>query len=282
MNATDNQPCPLNEQAVGWALHALEPDEEMAVLLHVPGCASCQAVARDAEGVLAHLGASVEQVDPPSSLRRSLMASVADTPQDSAPTTRIPVTQDPIVPLPRHRAPAPVGPSSTAGRAGGSWLSRRRLVAASIALVGVLAIGGLTVRTVQLEQQSEALTARAQSIAELFDQLDRPGTKHAVLASLDNGGAAATVIVADGQRRVLSTGLPTNAADNIYVLWGLRAGAAATPLGAFDISAPDPDVQTVGGGAQNDRFTDYAISIEPGRTMPSKPSTVLAKGAVVV
>jgi hypothetical protein len=282
MNATENQPCPLNEQAVGWALHALEPDEEMAVLLHVPGCASCQAVARDAEGVLSHLGASVEQVDPPPSLRNSLMAAVADTPQDSTPTTRIPVTPDPVVPLPRHRVPDPVGltPASTPSR--GSWLSRRRLVAASIALVGVLAIGGLTVRTVQLERQSQALTARAQSIAELFDQLDRPGARHAVLASLENGGATATVIVADGQRRLLSTGLPANATDSTYVLWGLRAGAGATPLGAFDIAAPDPDVQTVGAGAQSDRFTDYAISIEPGRTMPAKPTTVLAKGTVVV
>ena len=70
MNAR-HQRCPLNEQAVGWALHALEPDEEMAVLLHVPECPSCQAAAREAEDVLAHLGSSVEQVEPPRSLREA-------------------------------------------------------------------------------------------------------------------------------------------------------------------------------------------------------------------
>ena len=282
MNATENQSCPLNEQAVGWALHALEPDEEMAVLLHVPHCPSCQAVAQDAESVLSHLGAAVEQVDPPPSLRNSLMAAVADTAQDAVPTTAIPVTAAPVVPSPRPRAPEPAAPSSGSGRSPGSWLSRRRLVAASVALVAVVAVGGLAIRTTQLQQESQTLTARAQSIADLFGQLDRPGTKYALLASLKTGGTTAAVVVADGQRRVFSIGLPSNASDSTYVLWGLRAGTAAAPLGAFDVTPSDAGVQTVGTGAQNDGFTDYAISIEPGRTMPPTPSDVLAKGAVKV
>jgi Anti-sigma-K factor rskA len=282
MNATENQPCPLNEQAVGWALHALEPDEEMAVLLHVPHCPSCQAIARDADGVLSHLGAAVEQVDAPPSLRNSLMAAVAETAQDAVSTTRIPVVETPVVPPPRHRVPEPVGISSDSGRSRGSWLSRRRLVAASVALIGVLAIGGLAIRTTQLEQESQTLTARAQSVADLFQQLDRPGTKHAVLASLKTGGTTAAVVVADGQRRVFSIGLSSNATNSTYVLWGLRTGAAATPLGAFDVSSADAGVQTVGVGAQSDGYTDYAISIEPGRTLPATPTDVLAKGSVKV
>ncbi len=285
MNAVENQPCPLNEQAVGWALHALEPDEEMAVLLHVPHCPSCQAVARDAEGVLSQLGASVEQVEPPPSLRNALMAAVAETAQDVVPTTAIPVTGAPaaVVPPPRHRAPEPAAGSSPEGGSRGSWLSRRRLVAASFALVAVIAVGGFAVRTTQLQQESQTLAARAQSVANLFQQLDRPGAKHAVLASLKSGGAAAAVVVVDGQRQVFSIGLPNNAIDDsTYVLWGLRAGAAAAPLGAFDVTPTDPGVRTVGSGAQNDGFTDYAISIEPGRTMPTAPTDVLAKGAVRV
>ena len=282
MNATQNQPCPLNEQAVGWALHALEPDEEMAVLLHVPHCPSCQSVARDAEGVLSHMGAAVEQVDVPPSLRNSLMAAVAETAQDAVPTTRMPVVEAPAIPLPRHRVPEPAGASTGPGRSRGSWLSRRRLVTASVALIGVLAIGGLAIRTTQLEQESQTLTARAQSVADLFQQLDRPGTKHAVLASLTTGGTTAAVVVADGKRQVFSIGLPSNATDSTYVLWGLRSGAAAAPLGAFDVSATDAGVRTVGVGAQSDGYTDYAISIEPGRAAPATPTDVLAKGSVKV
>ena len=82
MNQNSPSMCPRNEQAVGWALHSLEPDEEIAVLRHLPECPSCREVAGDAEAVLSHLGAAVEQVDPPSSLRDRLMARVADTRQE--------------------------------------------------------------------------------------------------------------------------------------------------------------------------------------------------------
>lgn len=282
MNAGHERHCPLNEQAVGWALHALEPDEEMAVLLHVPGCLSCQAVARDTEEVLSHFGTSVEQVEPPRSLRSSILAAAADTPQLPIPTARRsavePLPVEPLpVPPPRHRAPEQV----QAAPHRGSWLTRRRLVAASVALIGVMAIGGLAVRTTQLEQESQTLTARAQSIADLVGQLDRPGAKHAMLSSLQTGGTTAAVVIVDGKRQVFSVGLPTNPSDNTYVLWGLRAGAEPKALGAFDVTPGDAGVRTVvGAGAQNDGFTDYAISIEPGRTPPPKPSDVLAKGPV--
>jgi len=43
----DQPDCPLTQQTIGWALHALEPDEEMAVLLHLPQCAACRAAAHD-------------------------------------------------------------------------------------------------------------------------------------------------------------------------------------------------------------------------------------------
>jgi Anti-sigma-K factor rskA len=280
MNATENQPCPLNEQAVGWALHALEPDEEMAVILHVPHCPSCQAVARDAESVLSHLGAAVEQTDPPPSLRASLMAAVADTAQESPPTTRIPVTAA-VVPPPR-RVEEPAPGSSGGDRPRGSWLTRRRLVAASVALIGVLAIGGLAIRTAQLEQESRTLTARAQSVVGLFEQIERPGTKHAIMASVAPDGATAAVVVADGQRQVYSIGLSSNPGDTTYVLWGLREGTQPAPLGTFDVTPTDSGVQSVGANAQTDRFTDYAVSIEPGRTLPATPTKVLSKGSVVV
>jgi hypothetical protein len=167
-------PCSLNEQAVGWALHALEPDEEMAVLLHLQQCASCQAAVRDAEDVLADLGASVEQIEPPPSLREALLERAADTPQRApllrprtSPETVRPPTE---TPEPRHRTAAEeragsVGPRDTRPSRG-SWLSRRgrRLVAASIALIGVLTVGGLAVRTAQLEQQRDA---QAQNAADL-------------------------------------------------------------------------------------------------------------------
>lgn len=280
MTASRNQPCPLTEQAVGWALHALEPDEEMAVLLHVPQCATCQSAVQETDAVLSSLGAAVEQVDPPASLRDAILSAAVDTPQ--VPSGQAPLSgrPAPAVPAqPRHRLDEPTGPVPPP-RPRVSWLNRRRLVAASVALIGVLAVGGLAVRTTQLEQQSEALTAQAQSIADLMGQLDRPGVRHAMLADVSTGATTAAVVVVDGKRQVYVVSLPDNSKDNTYVLWGLRTGADPAPLGPFEVTSGDKGVHTVGGVNGTDGFTDYAISIEPGHTAPAKPTTVVAKGQV--
>jgi anti-sigma-K factor RskA len=84
----ENEPCRYQEWAVAWALHALEPDEEQEFRGHLPQCASCRAVVEDADEVLASLGAAVEQVDPPPSLRASLMSAAAQTRRAGRPRRR--------------------------------------------------------------------------------------------------------------------------------------------------------------------------------------------------
>lgn len=290
MSIARDRSCPMNAQAVGWALHALEPDEEIEVLLHVPQCVSCQMVVRDAEELLSHLGASVEQLEPRDALRDAILAAATDTPQ------RLPILRPRTspestaalqhAPAPRHRAATErgsTGPGSPSPEAHPPRGRRsRRLVAASLALVGVLTIGGLAVRTAQLEQQRATETSQAQSLTDLVTQLDRPGAKHALLAG-GNSSTIAAVLVADGQRQVFTLGLPANAAErNTYVLWGISAGADPQPLGTFDVATPDGGRRTVGSEAAADGFTAYAISIEPGRTAPGSPSEVVAKGQVAV
>jgi anti-sigma-K factor RskA len=274
---TREQPCPLNEQAVAWVLNALEPDEEMTLLHHVPQCPSCQHAVQGAEEALSHLGAAVEQVDPPPSLRASIMGAVAETPQRAPDVDPRPAPQ----PASREEVRRPTGaPDRTPERQGGSWFSRRRLVAASLALVAVLAIGGLTARTVQLQQQRDTVTAEAQTMTELVSQLARPGVPHAVLAGA-NGAAAAAVFDVDGQRQMYMIGMPANPADHTYVLWGVDGNAAPVALGAFDVAGSGTEMRTLGPVGQDD-FTQYAISVEPGHTPPAAPSTVVAKGQVEV
>ncbi len=302
MTAPEQHPCPMNAQAVGLALHALEPDEEMEVLLHLPQCTSCRTAAQEAGEVLAGLGVAVEQVEPPRGLRDSLMDQVARTPQlppvcpADQPGARFrprPGARHRDPPAPRHRresdAPAARPPTRAAGgkppegsrRPGGSWLSRRgrRVLAASLALVAILSIGGLAVRTMQLEQQRDAETAQAQSIADMLTQLDRPGAEHALLASPD-GQTMAAVLVADGQRKLITVGMPPNQTDrDTYVLWGLRSGVPAA-IGTFDVAPADPGTHSLGPAAPTEDFSAYAISLEPGRTAPPLPSQVVASGQV--
>jgi anti-sigma-K factor RskA len=255
--------CPVVQQAVGWALHALEPDEELVVAAHIPGCPICQAAVRDTEEVVAGLGAVSEPVEPPPSLRTSLMAAVAETPQ-----VRVPAT-DTRPPEPRRIEPV------DRGKLPASWLTRRRLVAAALALVAVVAVGGLAVRNAQTDP-----APNTQTVAEVIDQLVPPGTRHAVLATAD-GAQVGAVVLDQGQREVITVGMPANPSDHTYVLWGVGGQGAPVPLGTFDVNATDAKIRSVGSGADSDGFTAYAVSLERGRTAPAAPSSVMAEGRLV-
>lgn len=278
---TAPQECPLTQQAVGWALHSLEPDEEMAVLLHLPQCTACRAAALDAERVLTGLAGLVPQVDPPAGLRDRLMAEVAETPQ-RPPVLRPRQPEPDEAPQPSrlHRLDA------ESARPRSRWLARgsrsRRLVAASLVAAGVLSFGGLAVRATQLEQQRAVESAQAQSLSELLSELGRPGTDYALLVDQASGATVAAVVVQDGQREVYSVSLPANTAEQIYVAWGLRDdGSAPVPLATFDVTSADQGPLPVGSVAEDEGFAQYAVSIEPGRIAPASPTTVVAIGGVI-
>jgi Anti-sigma-K factor rskA len=293
--------CPRNEQAVGWALHSLEPDEEMAVLMHLPHCDSCRKVAGEAEEVLSHLGVAVEQVDPPPSLRDRLMAKVADTPQQPEPTSPAPNTPAPTPPnaSPQERndpagtptaVPSPrrdngsgrIRPPDNRPGRGSAWSRRgRRILAGALALVAMFTIGGLALRNAQLEAERDARIAQAQNLENLLDQLDRPDVEHALLAR-DDGSTVAAVVVENGRPQVFPIGIPINSLEReIYVLWGIAEGATSpSPLGTFDVTVEDASLLPVVAAPESGDYAAYAISLEPGRTAPSAPSAVLASGPV--
>jgi hypothetical protein len=52
--------CARGEQAVGWALHALEPDEDIDIEFHLLKCPGCRAAVGDAEAVMARLAKAIE------------------------------------------------------------------------------------------------------------------------------------------------------------------------------------------------------------------------------
>src|SRR4051812_40396423 len=106
--------CTRTEQAAGWALHALEPDEEIAVERHVPTCPDCSAAVRDTQVVMAQLATGVEQVGPPARLRASILDAAA-----AAPQVRPQVVAQPPALGPRQPRPTrPTGATSLAGPTG--------------------------------------------------------------------------------------------------------------------------------------------------------------------
>src|SRR4051794_25015576 len=134
--------CTRTEQAVGWALHALEPDEEIVVQRHVPTCADCSAAVRDTQAVMTQLASAVEQVDPPARLRASILDAAAATPQVRPQVANQPppmlASRSPRAPRPAGPAGrAPSGPRPTSPPSGGRSrrLSPGRLVMAAVAAV---------------------------------------------------------------------------------------------------------------------------------------------------
>jgi hypothetical protein len=268
----------MNDQAVGLALNALEPEEEEAMRAHLPGCRFCRDMVRATELVMGELATPVEPVDPPARLRDNILAQAARTPQLGREKTLATGRQPGLM-------ASDAGPPSNdrpATREQAQPHRRRlsaRLVAAAAAVVVVFGVGGLAVYTAQVQQQRDAQIAQSQSLADLVAQLDRPGTSHAML-STDAGRSLAAVLVTASDWTVVTTGLPPNDRNGtIYVLWGLGAGDPR-PLGSFDVTAPGSGVQGIDGPADGPAFSSYAISLELGRDMPAAPTALVAHGAV--
>ncbi|BBG01298.1 MULTISPECIES: anti-sigma factor [Pseudonocardia] len=96
----------MAEQTVGWALHALEPDEEFEVIDHLSGCAECRRTAAEVSDVTTGLATALPQYEPPPRLRESIVEQARRTPQEGRGTGERPVPGDrlgsaPQVP-PRH------------------------------------------------------------------------------------------------------------------------------------------------------------------------------------
>lgn len=283
--------CLYAAQAVGLALHALEPADEDALTHHVPQCVICQELVRQTQDVVWGLAAEAEQVDPPAGLRVSLMAAVAMTEQLPLDQREQPwsagepdaLAVPAVRTLPRessHRALDAPRPASASSAIGGS--PRRRMITVLVTVAVALAgVGGVTFELAQRAQQQEraALVAPSAEVARILADLDRSGGQHAVLYSPD-GQVAAAVARFPSTRKVMPLRLAPNPAPaTVYVLWGLGDGPAKA-IGTFDVTAPSESLLTVGPQAPPALFASYAISIENGRTAPATPGLVVASGQV--
>ena len=67
--------------AVGWALSALDPEDEERFAEHLPGCARCTATVRESLYTVADLAYALPDEAPPPSLKSRLMAAVAAEPR---------------------------------------------------------------------------------------------------------------------------------------------------------------------------------------------------------
>ncbi|MCF6745331.1 anti-sigma factor [Blastococcus sp. KM273128] len=251
-----------DELAVGWALHALEPEDDARFARHLPTCDRCARTVAETSEVMAAMAHDLPAAEPSPALRERLRAAVEETEQLPP---RAPAAPPSV--LPRGRADEPTPARRT--------LLPRVLVAAAIAAVVGLGAWVAAVDRARDDLRS-TVAAQEQAVAELL----QPG--RATIAPLTaDERQVATVVVREGAVQVVADGLaPNDTSSSTYVLWGLGAGDPVA-LGAFDVARSQIEVQTVGSGETGlDGFPEYGISIEPGRQAPSAPTEVVATGQV--
>jgi hypothetical protein len=248
-----------DELAVGWALHALEPEEEAEFSRHLAGCARCAETVAGTAEVMGAMAVELPPADPSEDLRARLRGAVASTEQVHR--------AEPDDPAPPAASPAPPP-------------RRRRALSLALVAAAVAAVLGLGVWNVGLRSERADLSATVAEQRDVVDALLTPG--RATVATLDgDGGPVATVVAREDRVQVVTYGLAANdSTDTTYVLWGLGNGAP-TPLGPFDVEGSQIAVETVGSESTGvDGFAQYGISIEPGREAPSEPTEVVASGQV--
>ena len=278
----------FDELAVGWALHALEPEDEELFAAHLPTCPRCRQTVGETADVMGALAGDLPPVAPPERLRERLRAAVEETEQLSRPAREDertppvpPSVPDRPAPVYRfeppatgaHRAPFPVPAVDPRS----SW---RRVLPNALVAAAVAAILALGTWNVVLSSAREEARAAAAEQAQLVDALLTPG--QATIAPLTADGATlATVVAREGQVQVVTQGLrPNDVRDQTYVVWGLSGGTPA-PLGTFDVTSPQPALWTVDSAPSGlDVYTGYAVSLEPGRSAPPEPSDIVASGEV--
>ncbi len=274
-----------DELAVGWALHALEPEDEARFTDHLTGCARCSRTVAETAEVMAAMAGDLPPAEPSEGLRDRLRAAVEETEQlPSTPPREQPA--DPPPPVPDPLAPRPVAhelglrpPLPVRGLDGRpSW---RRVLPTALVAAGVAVVLSLGAWNVAVSSDRDAAVAAAADQARVLDALLQPG-RAAVAPVLADGETVATVVAREDGVQVVSERLAVNDdAAETYVVWGLADDGVPEPLGTFDVVTPQMDLRTVGSsGTGLGDYAAFAISLEPGRQAPSSPTEIIGQGEV--
>ena len=257
--------------AAGYALHALEPEDEQRLSAHLLTCLSCARMVADTALLGAAFADLLEAETPPPGLRDRIVAAAMAEPrpvqQPPAPRT-LPAASAQAAPVQVVASPSP--PQRSSGR---RWRVRERLlVGALAAAIGVGVAVPVTLAASRHGSSTPANTALAQWLLQRNAQ--------EVTLKGPSGAALAKAVVTDKGMFLLANGLPVNdRSRSIYVLWAANAQGQRRAIGTFDVRGSTPVEMT----ADKLPFTpaqirQIAISYEPGRSAPAQPSDVVLSG----
>jgi hypothetical protein len=269
MTADHTEHVPFDELAVGWALHALEPEDEARFVAHLAGCDRCAVTVAETQDVMSAMATDLPQPEPSEGLLHRIRAAVEETEQLPEPAG-----------VPAAAAARPLSVVAAAPRPAEPRAGWRRALPSGLVAAAVAAILGLGLWNVVLDSDRQHLQSTVAEQNAVVNGLLTPG--RATIAPLtEHGKAVATVVARGDEVDVITHGLSVNdAKSTTYVLWGM-GGDTARPLGTFDVTSAQMAMKTVGSGLTgSDQYATYGISLEPGRKAPSLPTEVVATGDV--
>jgi anti-sigma-K factor RskA len=240
----------FDQLAAGFAIHALEPADEQRFREHLTRCAACADSLMQYQAALGGVAGLAEPVNPPAHLRDRIRAAAAAEPRQPTATAAVSsVTQL----------------ASRRGRPRGWW------IAAAAAAV-VAAVVGVVVSATTSGTRTESPLAACAATA---------GCHRIVLTDSATHRAAAVVVVRGDVAYLQADGLPAdNPTASIYVLWQITGQHTPLPVASFDVRAGVNHPIRVGTLAAPYADTSaFAVSLEPGRTIPAAPSHPVAVGS---
>jgi len=285
LDRSDTTHVEWDELAVGWALRALEPDDEDRFSAHLSGCDRCQASVQDSGRVLTALVEQLPVQSPSPELRSRLLAEIGKTRRDrnaaSLQASEQVLPEGELVDFAAARSRSEARSAHSVRGDRSKWTTISTLVAAAAA---VLVIAGLGIWNLNLQTDRDNATSVAADRGQILQDLAAAGEVNMTPLHDGDGQAVATLVIGSSQAMVMTNGLPVNnAGEEIYVLWGLRAaGEQPQALGTFDVVGRELDMRTVGSTVAGlDAFNGYAVTRESGRQAPDTPTLpMVATGQV--
>lgn len=249
----------MHSLAGEYAVGSLTPEEIEQYEAHLATCPSCREEVADMRDIAAQLSEAVA-TDPPATLRESVLAQIAQTPQHPAATAETPrygtataggaalgsATAPSVTPS-QGSTSSNVIPMQRRGMAG-----RATGLMAAAALVAAVAMGGWA-----LSNRNEARDATAR--AEQLTALLAAGDVRTVSSEFATGGEGTVVLSASrGEALLVTAELPELSGDEVYQAW--TGKESMEPAG---VVADDPATNVVELPDQALDADQIAVTVEP-------------------
>ena len=246
-----------------YALHALNDDETKLIEAHLAESEETRNEVTELTDTAVLLGMAVDPVTPPASLKLSIMAQLANTPQ---------LPREEIGPV-QH----PVHPGSFGGKAAAKaqarWFSKPLTALASVAAAVILVVGGGVI--VNSVNDNSFQQAQANQLAAIGSAND----SQRVNTEIDGGGSATLMWSEElATSAFIAEGLQELASDKTYELWYIGSEGPRS-AGTFNVDKDGNAWRVLDGELQSGDV--IGVTIEPlgGSESPTTDPVVTIQSA---